>query len=204
MTTVDPRVLVVGGASFVDRAFCEALRDRHRVPFVMLDCGALGGEPLPGVPRIACNLDDDEACRGALASTRWTAIVDLVSQQDRYVRRILSNASCEHYTILSSSAVDLAQPGDDYFFVAQQHLWCEHLAQRLTPNVLVVRAGFICGDADPSGRFETADGRWFWRGTRTPVSPMVRVGLLVNMVSRLVRDRRTGLARAGYSLVRER
>jgi uncharacterized protein YbjT (DUF2867 family) len=204
MTVVDPRILVIGGTSFIGRAFCETLRDRSRVPFLVLNRGVTNPAALPGIPHVACDLEDEEQCREAMAGTHWSSIVDFVSREDRHVRRVLTNARCDHYTLVSSSAVDLSWPGDDYFGMAQHKLWCEHLAQRLTPNVLVVRPGFVCGRNDPTGRFETADGQWFWRGTRTLVRPMIRVELLANTIARLVRDRRVGIVRAGYSLVGER
>lgn len=204
MSIVDPRILVIGGTSFIGRAFCEALRDRSRTPFLVLNRGVTNPDALPGIAHIPCDLEDEEQCREALAGTHWSAIVDFVSREDHHVRRVLTNARCDHYTFVSSSAVDLSWPGDEFFGMAQHKLWCEHLAQRLTPNVLVVRAGFVCGANDPSGRFEAVDGQWFWRGTRTLVSPMIRVEILVNTMSRLVRERRVGVVRAGYSLVGER
>lgn len=204
MTVVDPRILVIGGTSFIGRAFCEALRDRHRTPFVVLNRGLTNPGVLGDVPHIACDLEDEEQCREAMASTHWTAIVDFVSREDRHLRRVLTNARCDHYTLVSSSAVDLSWPGDDYFAMAQHKLWCEHLALRLTSRVLVVRPGFVCGPNDPTGRFESSDGLWFWRGTRSPVTPMIRVDLLANTMVRLVRDRRVGVVRAGYTLLGER
>jgi nucleoside-diphosphate-sugar epimerase len=198
MPEVDPRILVIGGTSFIGRAFCEALRDRFAIPFVLMNRGLTNPDLFEGVPRIRCDHDDAEQCRAALAGTAWSAIVDFIGREDHHVRNVLTSTRCDHYTFVSSSAVELSWPADLHFGMALHKLWCEQLAKRLAPNVLVVRPGFVCGAHDYTGRFEMTDGLWYWRGTRELVRPMIRVELLANMMAHHVRDRKTGLLRAGY------
>jgi nucleoside-diphosphate-sugar epimerase len=200
MSHSDQRILVLGGTSFIGRSFCETIRDKHRSPFVLLNRGITNPDLFPGIPRIHCDRNSDAECKTRLSGTSWDAIVDFTGQEDHQIRNIMSNCQCAHYTFFSSSTVDLSWPADSLFSMAQNKLWCENLLQRFVKNVLIVRPGFVCGQHDYTGRFEEADGMWYWKDTKNPVFPMVRVELLSNLVARLVKERRTGLVRAGYNV----
>lgn len=198
MSHSDQRLLVLGGTSFIGRSFCETIRDQHGLPFVLLNRGVTNPGLFPGVPRIHCDRNNSDECQTRLSGTTWDAIVDFTGHEDRQIRNILSNCHCEHYTFFSSSTVDLSWPTDPLFSMAQNKLWCENLLQRFVKNLLIVRPGFVCGQHDYTERFEDPDGMWCWKGTQNPVFPMVRVELLSNLIARLVKERRTGIVRAGY------
>ena len=128
----------------------------------------------------------------------WDAIVDFSGQSHQHIQNIISNCDFDHYTFLSSSAVDLATPGDPYFGMAQNKLWCEHLITKRSPKTLIVRPGFVVGPNDYTNRFQKDGVTWHWLGTQNPVRPLVEVGLLVNTMLQLIEIGHTGVVRAGY------
>lgn len=134
------------------------------------------------------------------AKTRWDTIVDFSGQNHVQIQHIVSNCEFDHYTFLSSSAVDLAMPGDPFFSLAQNKLWCEHLVAKQSKNVLIVRSGFVVGPYDYTNRFQKDEVTWHWRGTQNPVRPVVEVELLVNMMLQLIDLGHTGIVRAGYGV----
>lgn len=194
------RILVLGGTAFIGRAFCESLRDRHGQPFTLLNRGQTNPNLFSHNPVLLCDRNDPEECRAKLTATHWDCIVDFSAFEDRHIRNILGVCQCDHYTLISSSTVDLSWPEDPLFTMAQNKLWCEHLAHRFVSNTLIVRPGFVCGSHDYTERFEEVDGQWIWKGTRNLVFPMVRVDFLAQLLTRLVLERRTGVVRAGYSI----
>ncbi|MDZ4852086.1 MAG: NAD-dependent epimerase/dehydratase family protein [Pirellulaceae bacterium] len=133
-----------------------------------------------------------------ITKQRWDAIVDFSGQNHHQIQNILSNCEFDHYTFLSSSAVDLATPNDPYFTMAQNKLWCEHLILNRSKSVLIVRPGFVVGPNDYTNRFQKDGVTWHWRGTQNPVRPLVEVGLLVNTMLHLIEIGHTGVVRAGY------
>jgi nucleoside-diphosphate-sugar epimerase len=194
------RILILGGTSFIGRCFCETLQQRYALSFTQLNRGLTNPGLFPGISVLKCDRNKENECRACLESTEWDSIVDFTAQEDHHVRNILSFCRCNHYTLVSSSVVDLSWPGDPLFSMAQNKLWCETLVTRYVKNVLVIRPGFVCGKHDYTNRFESIGGQWYWKGTRNLVFPMVRVEFLVNLMARMVRDRRTGIVRAGYSV----
>ena len=135
-----------------------------------------------------------------IAKTRWDAVVDFSGQNHAQIEHIVSNCEFDHYTFLSSSAVDLATPGDPFFSMAQNKLWCEHLIAKYTKNLLIIRSGFVVGPHDYTNRFQKNEVTWHWRGTQNPVRPVVEVELLVNMMLQLLELGQTGIVRAGYGI----
>jgi 2'-hydroxyisoflavone reductase len=198
MSNVVQRILVLGGTSFIGRGFCEAVRKNNIAQLTLFNRGLTNPELFPDVSRIHCDRNNAEDCKAKLSETTWDAIVDFTGHDDQQIRNILSFCSCNHYTFISSSTVDLSWPGDPLFSMAQNKLWCEHLLQKYVKELLIVRPGFVCGPHDYTNRFEELEGKWFWKGTKNLVYPMVRVDMLSNLLNRLVRERRTGILRAGY------
>lgn len=200
MGNAEQRILVLGGTSFIGRSFCETVRNKTDAQLTLFNRGVTNPELFPDVPRILCNRSNSEECKAKLSGTVWDAIVDFTGQDDQQIRNVLSFCRCNHYTFISSSTVDRSWPADPLFSMAQNKLWCEHLLQKYVKNLLVVRPGFVCGRYDYTDRFEELEGKWFWKGTNNLVYPMIRVEMLSNLLSRLVRERRTGIVRAGYFL----
>jgi 2'-hydroxyisoflavone reductase len=191
---------LLGGTWFIGRAFCETAVKKGGLQLTLLNRGITNPGLFPGVPSIFCNRDNSEECKKMLSGTEWDSIVDFTGQTDQQIRNILSCCHCNHYTFISSSTVDLSWPADPLFSMAQNKLWCEHLLQKYVKNVLIVRPGFVCGKNDYTDRFEELEGKWFWKETSNLVYPMVRVEMLSNLLSRLIREGRTGVVRAGYSV----
>jgi nucleoside-diphosphate-sugar epimerase len=194
------RILVLGGTSFIGRTFCELLRDRHGQHFTLLNRGRTNPGLFAQNPVLICDRNDSAECKAKLESTHWDAIVDFTAYDDAHIRNVLGYCKCDHYTLISSSAVDLSWPADPLFSMAQNKLWCEHLVQRFVKKTLFVRPGFVCGTHDYTQRFEEIDGQWFWRGTSNLVYPMVRADFLANLLIYFVRERKTGIVRAGYNV----
>ena len=198
--SADRTLLVLGGTSFIGRNFCELFLNQSPVPFTLLNRRKTNPSAFPSVPRIVCDRNDAEECKAQLAGAHWDRIVDFSGQQDPQIRNVLDACTCNHYTFVSSSAVDRSWPGDPLFSMAQNKLWCEHLVQRYVKNLLVVRPGFVCGRYDYTNRFDEVEGMWVWKGTLSHVHPMVRVEFLCSTLLYLVQQRRTGVFRAGYTV----
>lgn len=195
-----PSVLVLGGTAFIGRNFCEAFQDMHGIPFALLNRKRTNPSLFSNIPRIICDRNNSEECKAKLGDTRWDAIVDFSGQQDHQIRNILGVCECDHYTFVSSSAVDRSWPSDPLFPMAQNKLWCENLIERYVSKLLIIRPGFVCGRYDYTERFEEIEGIWYWKGTKNPVQPMVRVEFLARTMVKLIRERRTGIVRAGYQV----
>jgi nucleoside-diphosphate-sugar epimerase len=191
---------VLGGTWFIGRSFCERVLTKGTMDLTLLNRGKTFPKMFPNVRLIRCDRNNSQESKQMLRGKHWDAIVDFTGNEDQQIRNILGNCTCDHYTYISSSTVDLSWPGDPLFLMAQNKLWCETLLQRFVKNVLVVRPGFVCGANDYTDRFEELDGIWCWKGTRNPVHPMIRVELLTNLLVRLVFEERTGIVRAGYNL----
>jgi len=191
-------VLVLGGTAFIGRSFCEALVQRSPIQLTLLNRGVTNPALFPSAKRLRCDRNQADQCKQVLQGTHWESIVDFTGRDDQQIRNILSNCTVDHYTYISSSAVDLSWSGDPLFSMAQNKLWCEHLVTKFASKVLIVRPGFVCGAYDYTNRFEETEGRWFWKGTREPVRPMIRAELLSNLMLRLVCEARVGIVRAGY------
>ena len=140
----------------------------------------------------------DSLTLNAPTRKHWDSIVDFSGQSHPHIQNIISNCDFDHYTFLSSSAVDLATPGDPYFGMAQNKLWCEHLITKRAPKTLIVRPGFVVGPNDYTNRFQKDGVTWHWQGTQNPVRPLVEVGLLVNTMLQLIAIEHVGVVRAGY------
>jgi len=192
------RILVLGGTSFIGRNFCESMLGKSNAQLTLFNRGLTNPDIFPNLPRIVCDRNSQSECQSKLSETTWDAIVDFTGQEDQQIRNILSYCRCEHYTYISSSAVDRSWPSDPIFSMAQNKLWCEHLLKKYVKRLLIVRPGFVCGRYDYTHRFEELEGKWFWKGTRNLVNPMVRVEFLSNLLALLVREGRTGVVRAGY------
>ena len=191
-------VLVLGGTAFIGRSFCEALVQRSPIQLTLLNRGITNPALFPSAERLQCDRNQADQCKKVLQGSHWESIVDFTGRDDQQIRNILSNCTVDHYTYISSSAVDLSWSGDPLFSMAQNKLWCEHLVTKFVSRALIVRPGFVCGAYDYTNRFEEAEGRWFWKGTREPVRPMIRAELLSSLLLRLVSEARTGIVRAGY------
>lgn len=192
-------MLVLGGTRFIGRAFCEQASHQGVFQLTLLNRGLSNPDLFPDVEPIRCDRNNSDACRIALEGRRFDHIVDFSGWSHSQVENIVSHCHFQHYTFLSSSAVDLSWPEDELFSMAQDKLWCEHLIQSLELPYLIVRPGFVVGQNDDSDRFEFRDAHWVWKGTTDPVRPVVQVDFLVATMIKLIQLGHTGIVRAGYS-----
>lgn len=191
-------MLILGGTRFIGRAFCERVVHEGKFQIALLNRGVSSPELFPELERLSCDRNDREACRNGLAGRRFDCVVDFSAWQHAHIENIVTSCKFNHYTLLSSSAVDLSWPEDELFSMAQNKLWCEHLVQKTeTPN-LIVRPGFVVGKYDTTNRFERKSQGWVWRGTSDPVRPLIEVDFLIGMMTQLIERQQTGIVRAGY------
>ncbi|MCA9132257.1 MAG: glycosyltransferase [Planctomycetales bacterium] len=193
------RLLVLGGTHFLGRSFCECVLQHSAMQLTLLNRGQTNRDLFAEQPRLICDRNNGAACRAQLADTQWDYIVDFSGYEHQQIENIVTNCRCAHYTFISTSAVDLSGPGDELFFMAQNKLWCEHVVHNAVDKLLTVRAGYVVGHHDPSGRFEHRDGRWVWKGTEQPVQPVIEVEFLASLILQLIQLQHTGIVRAGYS-----
>ena len=121
------RMLVLGGTSFLGRAFVELATKQLPVSVSLFNRGVTNPALFPDLPRLIADRDDRESCRQALDGTHWNYVVDFSGYHHQHIHHVTSHCRWDHYTFVSSSAVDLSHPNDDYFAMAQGKLWCEHL-----------------------------------------------------------------------------
>ncbi len=198
----EKRILVLGGTSYIGRAFCECLLRRNTGRLTLFNRGQTNATLFPLCEKIVCDRNDRSQCQEKLGGKYWDNIVDFTGFEDHHIRNILDYSKCNHYTYVSSSIVDLSFPQDPLFAIAKNKLWCECLIRKYVDLVLVVRPGFVCGENDYTCRFEEREGTWFWRNSDRPVFPMIRVEILANAMVQQVFDCHTGFIRAGYHVNR--
>lgn len=193
-------VLVIGGTKFIGRHFTERLTVDDIFEPTLLNRGLSNPGLFPRLPKITCDRNNAADCERKLRGSTWDYIVDFTGQTDHDIRNITDHCRSDHYTFISSSAVDLATKDDEHFEMARNKLWCEHVLGLRTDSLLVVRPAFVCGPHDYTDRFERIAGIWVWKETTTMVQPMVHVSLLVNMLHQCLYLNQTGTIRAGYEL----
>lgn len=198
----EKRILVLGGTSYIGRAFCETLIHRNAGRLTLLNRGKTNAALFPNNEKIVCDRNNREQCQVQLSGKHWDRIVDFTGYEDQHVRNILDHCNCNHYTYVSSSVVDLSFPDDPLFATAKNKLWCECLVKKYMDTVLIVRPGFVCGTHDYTNRFEEREGLWYWRDSDRPVFPMIRVEKLANVILEFALKCHTGVLRAGYHLNR--
>jgi nucleoside-diphosphate-sugar epimerase len=192
------KLLILGGTSFIGRAFCEHVLNRGMFQLTLFNRGLTNSHLFPEVPRIICDRSDRQQCRDLLDGSVWPHIVDFIGFEDHQIRNILDHCRCQHYTYISSSLVDLSYPDDPLFETAKNKLWCENLVKRYNDKCLIARPGFVCGKGDYTNRFENREGIWFWRNSNHPVQPMIQVEKLVSVLALLIARNQVGVVRAGY------
>ncbi len=192
-------MLILGGTRFVGRVFCERVVHDGQFDVTLLNRGESNPELFPEVPRIVCDRDDANACRENLNGHKFDYVVDFSGWQHQHIENVTVNCQFGHYTLLSSSAVDLSWPEDELFAMAQNKLWCEHLLAKVDAPALIVRPGFVVGKYDNTDRFERKNEGWVWKGTSDPVRPLIEVDFLVGMMLQLIGRNHLGILRAGYS-----
>lgn len=193
------RMLVLGGTHFIGRTFCERAASHSHLQLTLLNRGVTNPHLFPNFQHLICDRDDFEACRSRLVDTHWDFIVDFSGYDHSHIENIVLHCRYDHYTFLSSSAVELSWPEDELFDMARNKLWCEHLLSNASARLLVIRPGFVVGGHDSSGRFERREGVWVWRGTCDPVQPLVQVEFLTNLMLEMIVRGHTGVVRAGYA-----
>ena len=192
-------ILVMGGTGFIGRHFVETLVQRHGISVTLANRGTAPGL-FPELERIAVDRENIESCRTAFASRSWDHVFDFSGTNYRRVLNCVTTLDVDHYTYLSSSAVDLATPDDPYLSMAQEKLWCEHVIRKGFDS-LAFRAAFVVGGYDNTGRFELRDPNWVWRGTGNIVRPAIEVEQLVSSMISIAFTGHCGVVRAGYSEV---
>lgn len=191
------KMLVLGGNGFIGRHFAQCAASRAGISVSLLSRGQSNQSSLGALEHLVCDRENADSCRNALGDRTWDRVVDFSGQNFIRVANILKTIRTDHYTFLSSSAVDLAYPGDPYLPMAMEKLWCESRIEAAFPS-LHVRAGFVVGEQDNTDRFENRDCYWYWRGTTSLVRPVIEVDVLVNTMLTLAIRSSTGIVRAGY------
>lgn len=192
-------MLVVGGTGFIGRAFSERMLQRGDMQLTLLNRGISGPDLFHGLDQIRCDRNHPESCRSVLNGRYFDHIVDFSGWSHLQIENIVTHCQFGHYTFISTSAVDLSWPDDQFFQMAQNKLWCEHLIQSMEMPSLIIRPGFVVGQYDTSKRFEFRDARWVWKGTSDAVRPLVHIDLLVGTMINLIQSGHTGTVRAGYT-----
>ncbi len=162
-------ILVIGGTVFLGRHIVEAaLAQGHTV--TLFNRGKTNPHLFPQLEKLIG--DRQAGDYAALAGRRWDAIIDPSAYIPRAVRELLTAASCDHYTLISSISVyadsgiqgqdegaavlTLADPtteevtGETY---GGLKVLCEQTAAAHHAHVLTVRSGLIVGAHDPTDRF---------------------------------------------------
>lgn len=191
-------MLILGGTRFIGRVFCEKVLSRGDYKVALLHRGVTGNDLFKSCEHLYADRNDSEQCQRVIAKRKFDFIVDFSCMNPIQFENVLAHCSCDHYTFLSSSAVDLSWPEDELFGMAQNKLWCEHLLQSACSNSLIIRPGFVVGQYDYTNRFETDGVSWYWNGTKDPVSPLITVSFLCSTMLQLINRRHTGVVRAGY------
>ncbi len=192
-------MLVLGGTQFIGREFCQRALNLGNFRLTLLNRGLTNPHLFESVERLRCDRNDTETTAAALDGRHFDYVVDFSGWEHQHIENVVNYCSFDHYTFLSSSSVELSWPSDEFFSMAQNKLWCEHLIQGACESVLIVRPGFVVGQADESNRFEQRGPHWFWRGTQDTVRPLITVEFLVNVLLQLILRKHTGIFRAGYS-----
>ncbi|QDV23535.1 Rossmann-fold NAD(P)-binding domain-containing protein [Aureliella helgolandensis] len=193
------RMLVLGGTNFIGRVFVERVLEQTTLEVTLLNRGVTAPDLFKTVPHLKCDRHDFNSCSTQLAGQHWNYLVDFSGHSHAHIENIVTNCRFDHYTYISSSAVELSWPEDQLFSMAQNKLWCEHLIQSACAEVLIFRPGYVVGRHDPTGRFEFRNGRWGWLGTEEPVQPVVEVEFLTNLMLVLILRGQTGIVRGGYA-----
>jgi len=189
-------MLVLGGTGFIGRHFVDAALKRSDFKLTILSRGSRL-ELFAGVERIACDRENFQRCQSCLRERHFDRVVDFSGTNFSRVLNTVSSVQTDHYTFLSTSAVDLATRGDPYLEMAKEKLWCEHAIAKAFDTV-AVRAGFVVGDHDSSDRFEQRKGQWFWKDTDRPVHPLVTARMLASTLYTLSFYQFCGVVRGGY------
>lgn len=192
------KVLVLGGTGFIGRHFVETICTTPGVVVTLANRGS-GSSMFPALENLLVDRDDFNSCRQAFAGREWDHVYDFSGITDHRIAHTIATLDTEHYTFLSSSAVDLAMPNDPYLAMAKDKLWCETRVSSGFPS-LIVRAAFVVGKYDNTERFEQRFNDWVWKGTDELVRPAIEVEMLVSAMLTLGLSRHTGVVRAGYSL----
>ncbi len=191
-------MLILGGTQFIGRAFCEKATNLGQYRPILLNRGITNRELFTNCETLFADRNSSDECRKVLANRRFDFIVDFSCSGPTQIENVLAHCVCEHYTLISSSAVDLSWPEDELFGMAQAKLWCEHLVQSACAKCMLIRPGFVVGRHDYTNRFETDGVHWYWRGSKDLVTPLITVDLLCNTMLQLINLSHTGLVRAGY------
>ena len=143
--------LILGGTGFIGRHFVETAIVRPGLQLTLANRGsqrALFSE----LEQIQIDRDDLQRCQAVLAGRHWDHVFDFSGINYQRVLHTVATIETDHYTFLSSSAVDLATLGDPYLAMAQEKLWCEH----------VIKKGFDTqGDCITLGTFGGLFGCWW-------------------------------------------
>lgn len=190
-------VLVLGGTGFIGRHFVERMSARSGVQITLANRGTAPGLFMD-LERLTIDRDNFASCQTAFQGRSWDCVFDFSGTDYRRVLNCVTTLETGHYTYLSSSAVDLALPDDPYLEMAKEKLWCEHIVSKGFDS-LTVRAAFVVGKYDNTGRFECRQGDWFWKGTENIVCPVIEAEMLVQSMEVLGMAAHCGVLRAGYS-----
>ncbi len=191
-------MLLLGGTGFIGSAFCRQVRSQSPYRLTLLNRGLSAPEAFADLEQLQADRNDAAACAAALAGRHWDYVVDFCGYEHAHIENVVCHCRFEHYTFMSTSAVELSWPADELFAMAQHKLWCEHLLAGATEHLLILRPGFVVGKEDPSQRFEPSGAHWVWKGTQDPVQPVVHVDLLVSLMLELISRNHCGVVRAGY------
>lgn len=189
-------LLILGGTGFVGRHFVDVAVARQQFDLTIASRrpDELARE---NTAFIEVDREDFRSCQAGLSRRYWDRVIDFSGTSFRRVINTLTSIDTQHYTFLSSSAVDLSTFDDPLLSMAKEKLWCEHMISKGFP-MLTVRARFVVGEYDNTNRFEKRGLQWFWKGTDTLVKPSIDAVGLSHAMHTLMLRAHEGVFRAGY------
>lgn len=151
---------------------------------------------------VTCNRDRVIGQFSQTIARHWNWIVDLNCSRHEHLEDLFGCCTFDHYSLLSSSTVDLSWPGDELFSHAQNRLWLEHIANNAAPSLLIIRTGYVVHREMTNPKMVFRGGVWLWAATEDPVQPVIDAQFLAGLIWHLAHRRHTGIVRAGYNAPR--
>lgn len=205
-----PRLLILGGTSFVGRALTEAaLAAGHTI--TLFNRGTTNPGLFPTVEHLRGDRTNDLS---ALKGRTWDAVVDVAAYAPEVVRLSTEalRDSGSRYVFVSTVSVytDQSVPRSEHHAVIDEgdsygarKAACERIVSEVFGDqATIVRPGLIVGPHDPTNRFSywpkriAQGGRVLCPGSSTDPLQFIDVRDLANFIVKLIADDRTGTLNA--------